>query len=174
MPTLVICVGNIFRAVRRESHRQNPVQGIIGVLGDCPGGRDALNPVAGAVIVVDCCPGVRVAFLNHVAESIINVGGRNSGRGGNGQRTVMRIVARCRDPAGRVRDLVETVQRVERALCRVHLIPAEHRCVAHTSDTAGRASYQTCFQCGLLFNLTRHCGLGYDFRMPFSMAKHTL
>ena len=47
------------------------------------------------------------------------IGGRNAGGGGNGQWAVMRIVARRRDPADWVRDLVETVQRVERAMGRV-------------------------------------------------------
>ena len=97
MPALVIRIGNIFRAVGRESHRQNPVQGIVGVLRDCPGRGNTLDPVAGAVIVIDRCPGVRVAFLDHVAESIINIGRGDAGGSGNGQRAVMRIIACRRD-----------------------------------------------------------------------------
>ena len=84
MPALVVSVRDIFRAIGRECTRQNPVQGIVGVVCDRSGRSNAFNLVASAVVVIDRCPGVRVALLNQVAESIIDVGGRNSGGGGNG------------------------------------------------------------------------------------------
>lgn len=104
MAALIVRVGDIFRAVRREGRGQNPIKSIIGILRDRTGGSDALGQIAGAVIVVHGCPGVRAALLNQVAEPVIDVCGCAACESAHTQRSIVRIVARRRDAVFRIGD----------------------------------------------------------------------
>lgn len=63
MAALIVGVGDIFRAVRREGHGQDTVQRVIGILRDRARGGDALGQIASVVIVIDgrshVCAGAR-------------------------------------------------------------------------------------------------------------------
>ena len=72
---------------------QQPVQCVIGIIGDDGAGVDLLRQIPGAVEFVGGGEGVGIGNLRRVSQSVIGEGRDIAARVGHGQRAVVAVIA---------------------------------------------------------------------------------